>query len=80
IERQPDIFLEELQDLLREVCSIHASTSTISRTLYRRGFTRKKVNRPAIERNEIDRIAYKMLIGEHFRPFHLVFVDESHCN
>ena len=35
IERQPDVFLLKLQDLLREVCGTHTSIITISRTLQR---------------------------------------------
>ncbi|KAF8876600.1 hypothetical protein CPB84DRAFT_411658 [Gymnopilus junonius] len=66
IERQPDMLLSELQDHLREVCGIHASTGTIARTLHRRGFTMKRITQPAIERDENDRALYKMLIGEHF--------------
>ncbi|OJT10703.1 hypothetical protein TRAPUB_12796 [Trametes pubescens] len=80
IERQPDLTLEELQTYLLEVCNVKASTMTIWRTLKRRGFSRKMVTRPAVERNERDRMAYKMLIGEHFQPHHLVFADETHFN
>ena len=47
IERQPDILLEELQDQLQELCEIETSIVTISRTLHRRGFTRKKVSLPS---------------------------------
>jgi len=39
-----------------------------------------QVTRPAVERDENDRIAYKMLVGEHFLPEHLVFADECHFN
>jgi hypothetical protein len=39
-----------------------------------------QVTRPAIERDEGDRAAYKMLVGEHFCPAQLVFADESHFN
>ncbi len=39
-----------------------------------------QVTRPAIERNEEDRVAYKMLVGEHFEAHHLVFADETHLN
>ncbi|KAG2747362.1 hypothetical protein P692DRAFT_201694009, partial [Suillus brevipes Sb2] len=66
IERQPDILLTEMQDQLREICGFEVSIATISRTLRRRGFTRKKVTRPSVERDEDDRAAFKMLIGEHF--------------
>ncbi|KIJ58592.1 hypothetical protein HYDPIDRAFT_95132 [Hydnomerulius pinastri MD-312] len=43
IERNPDLTLLELQKALQEVCGARGSMATISRTLRRRGFTRKKV-------------------------------------
>jgi hypothetical protein len=45
-------------------------------------FTAKlsQVTRPAIEQDERDRTEYKMFIGAHFQPEHLVFADESHFN
>jgi hypothetical protein len=43
VERQPDILLSEIAEYLRQICHIDASPPTIMRTLYRRGFTRKKV-------------------------------------
>ena len=45
-------------------------------------FTAKlsQVTWPAIEQDERDRAEYKMLIGAHFQPEHLVFADESHFN
>ena len=39
-----------------------------------------QIQRPAIEPDEVDRARYKMLVGEHFQPQHLVFADESHFN
>jgi hypothetical protein len=39
-----------------------------------------QVTRSAIERDERDRAQFKMLVGEHFQPEHLVFADESHFN
>ena len=39
-----------------------------------------QVTRPAIERDEVDRAVYKMLVGEHFQPYHFVFADETHFN
>ncbi|KAG1742268.1 uncharacterized protein EDB91DRAFT_1002853, partial [Suillus paluster] len=80
IERQPDILLTKMQDQLQEICGVEVLISMISRTIRRQGFTRKKVTRPAIEHDENDRAAYKMLVGEHFQPEHLVFADESHFN
>jgi hypothetical protein len=36
--------------------------------------------RPALEQNDDERTAYKMLIGEHYKPAQLVFADESSYN
>ncbi|TFK70777.1 hypothetical protein BDN72DRAFT_746879, partial [Pluteus cervinus] len=80
LERQPDLQLIELRELLQDAFDFRVSTATISRTLERRGFTSKKISRTAVERDEDDRAAYKLLIGEHFRPDQLVFIDESHVN
>jgi hypothetical protein len=46
----------------------------------RLGYTMKAITRPAIERNEDERAAYKLLIGEHYEPHQLVFADESAFN
>lgn len=69
--------LSELQDRLRGACNVDVSPMTIYRTLKRRGFTRKKITRPAIERDETDRAQYQLIIGMHYEPEQLVFVDES---
>ncbi|KIK75071.1 hypothetical protein PAXRUDRAFT_173897, partial [Paxillus rubicundulus Ve08.2h10] len=50
------------------------------RTLKRSGFTRKKLTRPAIKRNEARRAAYTLHMGQSYEPHQLVFVDESHLN
>ncbi|KAF8838045.1 hypothetical protein BDN67DRAFT_972085, partial [Paxillus ammoniavirescens] len=55
-------------------------SATLSCTLKRSGFTRKKLTRPAIERNEARRAAYKLHMGQSYEPHQLVFVDESHLN
>ena len=39
-----------------------------------------QISHTAVERSEVDRANYKMLVGEHFRPGHFVFADESHFN
>ncbi|KAH7917634.1 hypothetical protein BV22DRAFT_986845, partial [Leucogyrophana mollusca] len=80
IEQTPDVTLAELQKALREVCNVGVSSATISRTLRRRGFSCKKVNRPALERNEDCRAAYKIHIGSNYNAQQLVFVDEIHLN
>lgn len=38
------------------------------------------MTRPARERNEDDRARYRMIVGAHYTPRQLVFLDESHCN
>ncbi|KZV97731.1 hypothetical protein EXIGLDRAFT_607723 [Exidia glandulosa HHB12029] len=50
IERQPDMTAEELQDELEAMFGIRASPQTISRTLQRRGYTRKEVCMPLLLR------------------------------
>jgi len=79
IERQPDIYLSEIQDQLLEAFNITASLSTISLSLKRRGYTRKKISRAAIERDEERRNQYQALIAEYPPETH-VYVDESACN
>ncbi|KAG1883673.1 hypothetical protein F4604DRAFT_1920182 [Suillus subluteus] len=44
-----------------------------------RGFTHKKLARPATKHNEIRNI-YQINVTEDFCPDQLVFVDESACN
>jgi len=39
-----------------------------------------QITQPAVEHDEEDHANYKMLVGEHFLPGHLVFADESHFN
>jgi len=80
IEHTPDLFLRELQERLYRARDIYVNISTISDTLHRRGFTRKKVTREASERNEELRDAYRRRIAENYRPDQLVFLDESACN
>ncbi|KAG2066186.1 hypothetical protein BDR04DRAFT_958487, partial [Suillus decipiens] len=41
IERPPDILLTEMQVQLREICGVKVSIATISRTIHKRGFTRR---------------------------------------
>ena len=43
IEKRPDIYVSELQNALFEVYGTEVDATTITRALYHRGFTRKKV-------------------------------------
>ncbi|PPR02227.1 hypothetical protein CVT24_011455 [Panaeolus cyanescens] len=80
VERTPDLYLYELQALLQDALGVYVTENTISATLRRQGFTRKKVSMPALERNEDLRAEYQTNIGENYAAEQLVFVDESACN
>ncbi|KAJ7280646.1 hypothetical protein C8J57DRAFT_1057586, partial [Mycena rebaudengoi] len=43
VQRTPDIYLREMQQVLRELCNVDASILSIWRALRRRGYTRKQV-------------------------------------
>ncbi|RXW12687.1 hypothetical protein EST38_g13170 [Candolleomyces aberdarensis] len=80
IERTPDLYLSELQEQLEDAYGISVSEYTITTSLKRAGFSRKKMTRPALERNEELRAQYQAFVGENYTPEQLVFVDESACN
>jgi len=80
IERTPDLYLRELQQMLFEARGVLVSEVCIERSLKRRGFTRKIVTRPALERNEELRAAYLIRVGLNYRADQLVFVDEAANN
>jgi len=71
------LLLAELQERLHGTIGTQVSRATISRLLGRWGFSRTQVPCPAIERNEEDRAHYQLIIGSHYEPEQLVFVDES---
>ncbi|KAI0245323.1 hypothetical protein BJV78DRAFT_1139390, partial [Lactifluus subvellereus] len=79
IERQPDIYLSEIQDHIWGAFNINAPASTISLSLRRRGYTWKKVSHAGIERDEACRNQYQALIAEYPPETH-VYLDESACN
>lgn len=76
LERQPDIQLQGLAESLREFCGIDASEVSVWRALRKMGYTRKKIMRLAIERNELFRDRFILTIGQ-YSPEQLVFIDES---
>ncbi|KAJ7343026.1 hypothetical protein DFH08DRAFT_642535, partial [Mycena albidolilacea] len=80
IERQPDIYVSELQICLLKGRGVDAAATTILRALLCRGWSRKKITRPAREANNDDREDYQMVIGELYSPRILVFLDESAAN
>lgn len=76
IRKMPDLYLDELQEMLASSCGIQISRSTIWRTLRRSGFTMKKITRVAAERSAQKRLEYIARIGK-YQAEQLVFVDES---
>ncbi|CAB4414901.1 unnamed protein product [Rhizophagus irregularis] len=54
-----------------------ASIATLWRSLQYLGITRKKLQKAALERNEIVRAHYLATIGEHYTRNQLIFIDES---
>ncbi len=44
VERKPDIMLDELRTQLESICGVVTTNWTISRSLRRRGYTRKRVS------------------------------------
>jgi len=59
--------------------SVYVSLGTISRTLQKRGLTRKKLTIPAREQDEQLRGEYLARI-QQYHPRQLVFVDKSSCD
>jgi len=76
VNQQPDLYLDELKEILEISCGVSISRSTIWRTLRRAGFTMKKLTRVAAERSAEKRLEYMARIG-NYSPEQLVFVDES---
>ncbi|KAJ3889845.1 hypothetical protein GG344DRAFT_32638, partial [Lentinula edodes] len=79
LEQTPDLYLYEIKERLEDVYGANYTESTISQTLERRGWTRKKVTRPSREATEEARNQYLMQIAE-MEPSMIVFLDESHTN
>ncbi|KAJ8461838.1 hypothetical protein ONZ45_g18152 [Pleurotus djamor] len=80
VDRQPDIFLSEIRHALSTALNVDVSRQSISRSLYRRGWTRKAVTRIGRERNEEIRAQYHAQIAAEYPPETHVYLDESHCN
>lgn len=72
------LYLDEIQALLLERRNTSVSIPTLSRTLRRIQYTKKRVSARAIERNEVDRAVYMNTIAEIAPdPEMLMFTDES---
>lgn len=72
------LYLDEIQALLLERRGIDVSIPTLSRTMQRMQYSKKRVSARAIERNEAKRAAYLDMISELAPdPEMLMFTDES---
>ncbi|KAF8550138.1 hypothetical protein OG21DRAFT_1378277, partial [Imleria badia] len=76
IQKAPDLYLDELQEMLAMSAGVRISHATVWRTLHRKGFTMKKITQVAAERSAAKQLEYHAQIGL-YQPEQLVFVDES---
>jgi len=76
VQKTPDLYLDELREILAQNCGVHVSLSSVWRTLRSAGFTMKKITRVAAERSASKRLEYLARIGQ-YEARQLVFVDES---
>jgi transposase len=81
LSAQPDIFLDELADMLletqeRQDGNQRVCLATISAMLKREGITRKRISKIARERNRRKRLQY-VLDTADYRPDQFVFLDET---
>ncbi|KAF9228549.1 hypothetical protein BS17DRAFT_663580, partial [Gyrodon lividus] len=76
IQKAPDLYLDELKEMLAVSCGVDVSRTTVWRTLHQAGFTMKKITRVAAERLAQKRLEYIARIGM-YKAEQLVFVDES---
>ncbi|KAJ8495206.1 hypothetical protein ONZ45_g12957 [Pleurotus djamor] len=79
IEREPDIYLDEIQNQLCELHDLHVSLPTISRTLKRLGFSSKKLSKAASERSEEASLEFTAEVGRD-PPEYFVCADEASVN
>jgi transposase len=76
VRAQPKSYLDELQTRLWTVRGVFVSLSTLCRTLYRLGYSRKAVSREAAERDELLRAVWRAEYC-HLPPECMVWLDES---
>jgi len=77
VRHSPDVYLDEIRELIEERCGTEVSELTIWRTLRRCGFTMKKLTREALERSAAKRSSFRYTWGTKYTPQQTVFVDES---
>ncbi|CAD6951500.1 unnamed protein product, partial [Tilletia caries] len=76
ILRHPDLYLDEIGDILHQTVGTRVSISTVHRSLKRAGITLKRAHRIAQERSETRRRDYILRISQ-YEANQLVFSDET---
>jgi transposase len=77
LDANPTMYLDKMQQRLRDVRETEVSIPTISRTLRRINLTRKTVTKAAAERDEQLRAAWEGMMAQYTDPELFVFIDES---
>jgi hypothetical protein len=77
LEREPCLFLDELQDRLYNGRHKQASMATICRSIDKLNISRKRVTKQAAERNEYLRAIWEGEMAQYDDPDQFVFLDES---
>ncbi|PKC01445.1 hypothetical protein RhiirA5_257523, partial [Rhizophagus irregularis] len=77
VREKVDWYLDELIYEMECLTGKRASIASLWRSLQYLGITRKKLQKAALERNEIVRAHYLATIGEYYTRNQLIFIDES---
>lgn len=73
---EPALYLDEIQDKLREMRDVEVSLATLSRTLARLAVTHKHIAKEASERNDLLRATWQVVMGQ-YEPRQIVCIDEA---
>ena len=74
ITAEPALYLDEIQDKLREIRDVEVSLATLSRTLARLAVTHKHIAKEASERNELLRATWQVVMGQ-YEPRQIVCIE-----
>lgn len=77
LEREPCLFLDELQDRLEEGRGKRVSMSTLYRNITKLNITGKRVTKQAAERDNVLRAIWEGEMAQYDDPDVFVFLDES---
>ena len=77
LDQRPSAYLDEMAYFLLDEFDIQAHVSTICRTLYRSGWSRKHQRKIAAQRSIGLRNHWLLSVLPKYRPDQLIFMDES---